>query len=127
MADVTIPAGLFEEFRNFGSSESSENEAIQDNSKEFESLEKVAKWLIDVADKTAKENKLVGIGTLKSEDIAELTVIVAKRNLSPIMIQKSPEFMLASMFAGLIATNYLGYQRLRKNELSKPKDKETGE
>ena len=114
MEKIEIPADLLAEF----SADMQKNET-ENPGKVSASVEKTAAWLLEVADNTAKEKGLPGLGKMKAADLAELVVIVAQRNLGPKFLEQSPEIMLGSVMLGLISSNIIAARNLKNKEPGK--------
>lgn len=106
---IEIPDDLLSEFSASFITEETENPGVTSAA-----IEKAAAWLLTTADNTAKEKGLPGLGKMKADDLAELVVIVARRNLGSKFLEQSPEIMLASVAAGIIGSNILAARAMKK-------------
>lgn len=70
-------------------------------------------WGYGVADDYCKEKDLPGFGSLDLDDLAELSTIVAKKNIPLEKLKHTPEVALAVILSGVAGQNLIA---LRKKE-----------
>lgn len=118
--DVKIPEHLFKEFSEPEITQNENSDSDSDSAKKsavnIETFEHSITWIVQQADNYCKSNNLPGIDKLPPEQLSELITIVMRRNLSPEIFNKSPEFMLGSIAVGLLAQNVLALNKMKKEQ-----------
>ena len=110
-----IPDSLIEDYESLAKG-APETEDVTPEQKEqktqaLNALNNTIKQVLELGDSMAKENDLAGLGKIPADDFARLLGIVAERNFSPAMIEKSPEIACVSMCGYIIVTNATALRR----------------
>lgn len=114
-----IPEEMIDRFENGepgvdpGEFKEGEAQKIRDS---IENLTDVIKIGINGFDSVCKDRGLPGTGTIDNDNYARLVTIVAKRNIKPGWLKKSPEYLLIGATLGVLGQNYLALQQSKKEE-----------
>ena len=85
-------------------------------------LNKTLTNIVTTGHNVAVENGFKGLGDIPPTDYAELLAIVAKRNFSSVIIEKSPEVALASVTALIVLQNISGIRARKIKEQKNTED-----
>lgn len=112
---IPINSEILEQFKH---DEFAENGGMaSEGSSAIEGLNEAASWLLRTVDKLAREkDERLGTDEQAIQQFSELSVLVAKRNISEDVLRNSPEIFLGTITAGILIEKMMVLSTIKKEQ-----------